>query len=268
MSPGASGPRRRGHGLLVALALSALAGGRAPAGAEPGPPSLQESQPGASAPGARRLAVGAHVYQNDVAGRGMNPMTTPPVDTQPSGSTFVLFAGSGISGETAFEAVADSVGNAYAEVGVPQRYANGEGELRAFVCERCRGGKGHTFSLRKAESLSNWETVLFAVEVLGGPSLEAFAQAEATSSPLSAGPVTTRKSGDLLLACALAASYGTPDVYAASAGFTVLDEQKNGMNSLGGADAWALAGAPGPYAAALTSSLASSGAVFLVALSP
>jgi hypothetical protein len=273
-----SNSRWAGRFLLVALALgefgSALRAAAEPARAEtsgnPRPSGDTRSLAAVAASGSRvkRLAIGAHTYKNDIAGRGRNPMTTAPIDTEASGSTFVVFVGSGIAGGSAFESLSDSRGNAYREIGVPQPYAGGEGELRTFICQDCAGGKGHTFSLHKTASLSNWETVLFAVEVLGGPTLDAFAQSNAQSSPLSAGAVATRKAGDVLLTCALAASYGTPDVYTASAGFTVLDDQTNGTNSLGGAVAWALAGAPGSYTGTLTSSLATSGAVFLVALAP
>ena len=215
------------------------------------------------------LSVGAHTLRNDVAGLGSNPMTTAPVTTRTSGSTFVVFAGAGISGGTAFQSLGDNMGNAYAPIGLPQPYAGGEGELRAFYCAPpCRGGAGHTWSLYKPASLSNWEAVLFVVEVTGAPALDAFSQADAARSPLSAGSVATTKAGDLLLVCALAASYGSPDVYTPAPGFTLLDDQTNGSNSLGGADAWSLAGGPGTYTGALASSLATSGAVFLVALSP
>ena len=213
------------------------------------------------------LSVGAHTFKNDVAGRGTNPMTTAPVNTQPTGSTFVVFAGAGISGGTAFQSLGDNMGNTYAPIGTPQSYATNQGELRAFVCSNCRGGTGHTWSLHKPTNLANWETVLFVVEVLGAPALDAYV--EANLSRLSAGlTVTTSKAGDMLLVCALAASYGSPDRYTPSAGFTLLDDQTNGSNSLGGGDAWELAGAAGSYAGTLTSSLASSGAIFLVALSP
>jgi len=215
-----------------------------------------------------RAALGAHTFKADVAGRGTNPMTTAPVRTQVSGSTFILFVGAGIVGETAFAAVHDNMGNRYGQIGVPQRYASDQGELRAFICSHCRGGEGHTFSLDKTPALSNWEAVLFAIEVTGSPVLDSFAQADARAAPLSAGSVATTRAGEVLLLCALAASYGSPDRYAPSADFTLLDEQTNGSDSLGGADAWALAGPPGRYRGALSSSLASSGAVFLLALAP
>jgi len=214
------------------------------------------------------LAVGAHTYKNDVAGRGTNPMTTAAIATQATGSTFVVFAGAGISGADAFLSLGDNQGNTYTQVGTAQPYATNQGELRAFVCNQpCQGGSGHTFSLYKTSSLAKWETVLFVVEVLGAPTLDTFAQANL--STLSAGlTATTSRAGDMLLVCALAASYGSPDRYTPSAGFTLLDDQTNGSNSLGGADAWELAGAPGAYTGTLTSSLASSGAIFLLALSP
>jgi hypothetical protein len=218
------------------------------------------------------LAIGAYTYKNDVAGRGTNPMTTSPINTQSSGSTFVVFAGAGILGATdAFQSLTDNMGNTYTEIGVPQPYASDQGELRAYYCSNCVGGTGHTFSLHKTSSLSDWETVLFVVEVLGAPTLDpgSDAFAEANLSPLSAGlTVTTTASGDMLLVCVLAASYSTPDVYTPSAGFALLDDQKNGSDSLGGGDGWELAGAPGSYTGTLTSSLAKSGAVFLVALAP
>ena len=215
-----------------------------------------------------QLSVGAHAFTSDVAGAGRNPMTTPPVTTRTTGSTFVLFVGAGVTDQTAFRSVADNMGNTYTQVGASQPYANHEGELRAFLCSNCKGGPGHTFTLHKARSLSNWEAVLFAVEVTGVAGVDSFAQADARSSPLSAGSVTTTRAGGILLICALAASYSTPDRYGVSAGFTLLDDQPNGTNSLAGADAWARAATPGPYGGALTSSLASSGAVFLLALSP
>jgi len=215
---------------------------------------------------ATQLGVGAYTFKNDVAGRGTNPMTTPPINTHASGSTFVLFVGAGIAGGSAFQSISDNMGNTYAQVGTTQNYASNQGDLRAFICSNCKGGTGHTFSLTKTSSLSNWEAVIFAIEVTGAPTLDSFAQANAKTSPLSAGNVATTRTGDLLLVCALAASYGSPDVYTPSSGFTVLNDQTNGSNSLGGADAWALAGAPGSYGGTLRSSLASSGAVFLLAL--
>jgi len=215
-----------------------------------------------------RAALGAHTLRADVAGRGTNPMTTAPIRTQVSGSTFVLFVGAGIVGETAFASIHDNMGNRYVQIGATQRYASDQGELRAFICSHCRGGEGHTFSLDKTPALSNWEAVLFAIEVTGSPILDSYAQADARAAPLSAGSVATTRAGEVLLLCALAASYGSPDRYVPSADFTLLDEQTNGSDSLGGADAWALAGPPGRYRGALSSSLASSGAVFLVALAP
>ena len=223
---------------------------------------------GPAVSGPSQLGLGSHTFKNDVAGRGSNPMTTAAIDTHVSGSTFVLFVGTGVERTDAFQSVHDNMGNTYTQIGVAQPFAHNEGALRTFICSNCKGGAGHTFSLTKTRELSRWEAVLFAVEVTGAPTLDSFAQANAQKSPLSAGSVTTTQAGDMLLVCALAASYRSPDKYTPSAGYVLLDDQANGSNSLGGADAWALAGAAGTYGGTLKSSLASSGAIFLVALAP
>jgi len=101
----------------------------------------------------------------------------------------------------------------------------------------------------------------------GATGIDGFAQANAPASPLSPGTVTTTGPGAMLLLCAFAASYGSPDVYTPSAGYTLLDQQTNGTNSIAGGDAYHVAGAPGAYGGAMSSSLDySGGAVFLVAL--
>jgi len=215
------------------------------------------------------IALGAYTYRSDVANQGTSPMTTSAINTHASGSTFVLFVGTAnVNGTSSFGSVGDNMGNTYTRVGSAQSYGNGKGQLRTYICTNCKGGSGHAFSLTKAGTLSSAEAVLFAVEATGAPNLDAFAQANATRSPLSAGTVATTQTGDMLLLCALGASSSSPDLYTPSAGFTLLNEQTNGTSSLAGADAWAVAGAPGSYGGTLKSSLATSGAVFLLALSP
>jgi hypothetical protein len=190
-------------------------------------------------------------------------MTTPPISTQTTGSTFLAFVG---STPAEFSSFSDNKGNRYQQVGTVQSYAGGQGELRLFVCSNCAGGGGHTFSLNKSAAWAGGEAVVFAVEVTGAPTVDDLAQADAQSSPLSAGNVATTHAGDVLVVCALAASYSLPDHYAPSPGFVLLEEQTNGSSSLAGGIAWRKAEAPGSYGGALKSSLSASGAVFLVAL--
>jgi len=209
------------------------------------------------------LTVHAHAMIHDIAGQGTSPMTTPPISTQPTGSTFVAFVG---STPDEFSSFSDSKGNRYRQVGTVQSYAGGQGELRLLACNDCAGGSGHTFSLNKSAAWAGGEAVIFAVEVTGAPLVDDHAQSDAQSSPLSAGNVATTQAGDVLIVCALGASYSLPDHYTPSPGFVLLDEQTNGSSSLAGGIAWRTADAPGSYGGALKSSLSPSGAVFLVAL--
>jgi hypothetical protein len=189
------------------------------------------------------------------------------VTTQPSGSTFVLFVGYH-QGEVA--GYSDSQGNQYTPIGAPIAYSMSPGYfLAAFVCVRCKGGAGHTFSVNKVMGDSGDEATIFAVEVTGGPSVDSFVQADSMTNPISAGSVTTKNAGELLLLCALGNSFGGPDEYTASAGFTRLDEDTNGSTSMAGADAYEVAGAPGSYTGTLQSTYtmpAGGSAAFLVAL--
>ena len=134
----------------------------------------------------------------------------------------------------------------------------------------CSGGAGHTFSLNKPTTEPKSEAVLFAVEVRGGPSIDAFAQADSTTNPIDAGSVTTKHAGDVLLVAALGNSYGENDLYTPSAGYTLLDQQTHAGDSLGGGDAFKIAGTPGSYGGTLDSSQdvtpAQGSAIFLVAL--
>lgn len=216
--------------------------------------------------GSGPVGVGAHaIVVDDANGPTHQMLTTPPVTTRASGSTFVLFAGYH-QGEVA--GYSDSMGNQYTPVGTPVTYSMSPGYyLAAFVCVRCKGGAGHTFSIDKA--VANDEATLFAVEATGGPSVDAFVQADSTTNPISAGSVTTKHAGELLLLCVLGNSYGGPDEYTPSTGFTRLDENTNGSTSMAGADAYQVVGAPGMYTGTLQSTYtmpAGGSAAFLVAL--
>jgi hypothetical protein len=214
------------------------------------------------------LGIGAHAVVNDRQAQGSSPMTTPPVNTQTSGSTFVLFVAYLATQGT----VSDNMGNTYAQVGVWQTYANSGGFFSAYVCVGCAGGAGHTFSFNKPtfSGAPQAEASLFAVEVLGSPSVDAFVQAASLTNPIDAGSVTTTHAGDVLLIAALGNSYGEPDTYTPSPGYTLLDQQTNGGDSMAGGDAFQIAGAPGAYGGTLTSSLTmdptAGSAIFLIAL--
>ena len=220
-----------------------------------------------AAAGGGALQPGAHVLKWDMPGTGSSPMSTAPVNTQPTGSTFVLFLGyHGVE----FGSVSDNKGNKYTQFGTPIMYSKSPGYyLAAFICAGCAGGAGHVFSFNKLAGFETDEATLFAVEVGGSPSIDAFAAADSFANPISAGSVTTTRQGDLLLLAALGDSYSAPDNYTASAGFALLDQNTFGTNSMAGADAYEMVGAPGTYSGTLRSSLTDptgGSAAFLLAL--
>jgi hypothetical protein len=212
------------------------------------------------------LSVGAHTFVNDRQAQGASPMTTPAVITQTTGSSFVVFVGSLAPQGT----ISDSKQNTFRQLGSWINYASGQGNFSAYTCVACAGGPNHTFSFNKPAGGATSEATLFAVEVRGSPSVDTFIQADSLTNPINAGNLTTTRPGDLLLVAALGDSFGAPDTYTPSAGYTLLDQQTNGGDSMAGADAFEIAGPPGVYGGTLASSLttnpAGGSAIFLVAL--
>jgi hypothetical protein len=210
--------------------------------------------------------LGAHAVAVDAFGNGHAVLTTPAVQTQVSGSTFVVVIGYHQVGT-----LSDNQGNAFAPVGTPITFSSEAGSyFAAFACANCRGGAGHVFKFNKAAGDSTDEATLMVVEVVGGSSVDAFVEADSFANPITAGSVTTGRQGDLLFLAVSGNSFSSPDNYTATGGFTLLDQDTNGTNSMAGADAYLIAGAPGAYAGALQSSAttASGGsAAFLIAVS-
>jgi hypothetical protein len=215
------------------------------------------------------VTVGSHTMTYQSPGQGTSPMTTKGITTQQSGSSFVVCASIDTDyAVTVGISISDNMGNTYRQVGSNVLYASEQGTTSMYVCNNCAGGPNHTFSMKKQEGFTDYESTIFAIEVQGATTVDDYVQTNAESSPLTAGSVKTTKAGDALVMCAFAASYSAPDDYTPSAGYTLLDQQTFGTVAMAGASAAALAKAPGSYAGTMTSSLANSGAIFLISLSP
>jgi hypothetical protein len=201
----------------------------------------------------------------DIDGLGHSPLTTPPVNTQPSGSTFVLFVS-----YHQLDSVSDNMGNAYSQVGKTIAYSTESGSFVAmYACVACKGGKGHAFSMNKTFPDYGDEGTILAVEVIGASRIDGFAVAESYTNPISPGSVTTTQANDVLLLDATGNSFGSPDQYTPSKGFALLDEDTNGTVSMAGGDAYRIAGPPGSYTGTLMSSQtdpSGGSAAFLIAL--
>ncbi|HXN30463.1 MAG TPA: hypothetical protein VN894_01320, partial [Polyangiaceae bacterium] len=214
------------------------------------------------------VTVGSHTLVDQAAGQGTSPMTTNGITTQPSGSTFVVCASIDTnSGAPVTISISDNMGNTYRQVGSNVLYAGDQGTTSMYVCTHCAGGANHKFSMNKQNGFTDYESTMFVIEIQGATTVDDYVQTNAQSSPLSAGSVKTTKPGDALVMCAFASSYSAPDNYTPSMGYTLMDQQTFGTVAMAGASAAGLAKAPGSYAGTMTSSLADSGAIFLVSLS-
>ena len=203
----------------------------------------QDAAPDASA---CSIAIGAHVVRVDNWNMGTSPMTSSPVTTQATGSTFVLFIGTSAS----FTGVSDNKGNTYTRLGTPQLFCGcGNYYLDTYIAINAVGGVGHTFSLLK----STWpadESTLWAVEVTGGVNaVDAYVQGISTANPMSlpAG-ITTAGTCDMLFTFALDDNGAGWSFELPSAGWTQGDSDPLLTNeSMGGGWSSMLAGAAGTY---------------------
>jgi hypothetical protein len=213
------------------------------------------------------LSVGAHAVANNRQSLGVWPLVTAGVTTQASGSSFFLFVC--LPGGTAVATVSDSKGNTWTQVGTTQTYASGGGTWTVWSALSGTGGSGHTFSLQSvppSSSTGGPEGVIFAVEVIGGHSVDAFSLGTSTANPIVATPVTTSHPSEILLMFAMADSFGPGDTYTPSSPFSILDQQQNGGDSMAGATAWRVTGASGSYGGNCGSSMDNVGGQSAIAL--
>jgi len=115
---------------LWMAALLVASGGRLHADDRPGP------------------SLGAHVFLAQGEGLGVTPATTPPVDTQPDGSLFLVFNAGYASNDGPLH---DTYGNRWLPLGQPQTYANygDRFAVRAYVATEGKGGPAHSLSIDK-----------------------------------------------------------------------------------------------------------------------
>jgi hypothetical protein len=119
-------------------------------------------------------ALGAHVFLGQGEGLGVSPAITRPVDTQASGSVFVVFnAGYANNDSTP----SDTYHNRWKTLGRAMTYANyGERfDVKAYVTLAGKGGDAHTVSIVKRGEPAG-ELSLPFVEVRNASRVQAIAQ--------------------------------------------------------------------------------------------
>ncbi|WP_114238543.1 hypothetical protein [Dyella sp. C9] len=171
----ASDNRRHRHPLLAALlALLPLAA------AAQEPAALEASAP----------ALGAHTLLTHSEGEGVTPAVTAPMDTQPSGSSFIVLNGGYAKNANAPD---DSYANRWKRIGRSVSY-NGYGDafnVTAYVALAGKGGAGHTVRVDKS-GYPEGEISLPFIEVTHAGVLQDVAQNYAEPGlVLSSGSVTT-----------------------------------------------------------------------------
>jgi hypothetical protein len=133
---------------------------------------------------------GAHTLLGQGEGLGASPAVTRPVDTQPTGSSLIVFNGGYAANDAA---PVDSYSNRWKQVGdVP--YGNGYGDrfnVKAYVALSAKGGPGHTVSIVKNGNATGEITVPF-IEVRHAGVLKDVAQNYPSAGVvITSGKVTT-----------------------------------------------------------------------------
>lgn len=118
-------------------------------------------------------SLGAHVFLGQGEGLGVSPAVTPAMDTQASGSVFVIFNAGYSSNDGS---PVDSYGNHWKSLGRPLTYAGYDRfDVRAYIATAGKGGPGHTVSIAK-HGEPKGELSLPFVEVRNASRVQAFAQ--------------------------------------------------------------------------------------------
>lgn len=135
-------------GMALALVLAPLFLIARPLSAQPAE-SHQAMGSDASLPITIAPALGGHTLLAQSEGLGINPAVTEPVDTQPSGSTLIVFNGGYSSNDAP---PADSYANRWKQLGPTVPYGNGYGDrfdVKAYIALAAKGGAHHTVSFAK-----------------------------------------------------------------------------------------------------------------------
>jgi hypothetical protein len=119
-------------------------------------------------------SLGAHVFLGQGEGLGVSPAVTPAMDTQATGSVFIIFNAGYSSNDGS---PVDTYGNRWKALGRPLVYADygDRFDVRAYVATAAKGGPGHTVSVAKRGEPKG-ELSLPFVEVRNASRVQAFAQ--------------------------------------------------------------------------------------------
>ena len=175
--------------LLFAAVLATLAAGAVVVSAVARSRSDRTVRPvSARQPG--RATLGAHTLVGQEDGHAAAIARTPPMMTEPGGSSFLAFS-AGFASNVG--APSDNMGNTWAPLGAPVVYAGYDGtfDVKAFLVLDGRGGPRHRVEIRKPGAPAG-ELTMPVVEIRDAGRLIAHSQVYAAAgTQLTSGSVTT-----------------------------------------------------------------------------
>lgn len=123
---------------------------------------------------AQTPVLGSHTLLGQEDGHGTSPAVTSPIDTQASGSSFVVFNGGFVSNT---QPPTDNKGNVWTPLRAPVVFNGYDGryDIKSYVALSGRGGSGHTVSIVKNGTTSGELTLPF-VEIRNAGVLQDIAQ--------------------------------------------------------------------------------------------
>jgi hypothetical protein len=188
-------------------------------------PQAQAASPLPQSAGPEVAAVpslGAHTLLGQEDGFGANPAVTEPINTQPSGSSFLVFNAGYVSNS---DAPTDNKGNAWSPLGAPVVYHGYDGayNVKAYTALDGHGGAGHVVTIFKNGN-ANGELTLPFIEVRDAAVIVDSAQVYADAAPqVSSGSVTTTGPA-VLVALWWGDGFFLQQTAVPGNGFTVIDE--------------------------------------------
>ncbi len=194
----------------------------------------------------------ASIGQTSSGSNSTDGASTAAVDTQATGSTFVVdFVWEG----AAFSSISDNKSNTYTQVGTEQAFGPGTAKTRRYHCINGAGGTGHQVTVTTGGGQVYMS--VFLTELLGVATASAVdgtpGQAADDASPFTAS-TTTSNADDVLVAFVATNSGANPTTYAESTGFTVQEAVSDGVSFYTGATATRIVSSAGTYTPSFTQS--------------
>lgn len=167
-------------------------------------------------------SLGSHTLLGQENEYGVSPAVTSPIDTQASGSSFLVL-NAGFSSNSL--SPTDNKGNPWTQLGAPVVYRNYDErfDIKAYVALSARGGAAHTVSIAKNGNPAGELTLAF-VEIRDAPILQDIAQNYPAAGPRATSASVTTTGPATLVAFWWGAAPRLSNSALPDQGFTVIEK--------------------------------------------